>query len=125
MRSKRLTRIGMEIEMANRYGRRDREFVQCNCENANCGHTKSCDNWIEDWKNKILYIGPVCDTCYARYPKEDRVENERKHISEMECSRCFDVGKTFVTTSFQTFWDHQAEHDRRGDKVNSSRQRGR
>lgn len=50
-----------------------RSAGQCNCEHSKCYHyrvlQRPCGNRAVTG-NKVQYIGPVCDSCYAMYDKQ-------------------------------------------------------
>ena len=61
MLSQELRRIAVKIDPNH----------QCNCENNACEHTKQnkgCPNYASGIK--ALYIGPICEECSKKYPKE-------------------------------------------------------
>ncbi len=41
---------------------------RCNCEAEDHGHGCPCDGHAAAGKNKLLYVGEVCDACYAATP---------------------------------------------------------
>ena len=41
---------------------------RCNCEAEDHGHGCPCDGHAAAGKNKLLYVGEVCDACYTATP---------------------------------------------------------
>ncbi len=61
--------------------------ARCNCENSACPHQPAaCPNEATG-EYKVMYLGTVCASCYARMPKQYRLNDGTFYVFEMRSGK--------------------------------------